>query len=33
MKDVTHHIIDDPMIRLDINTPEAYEDAKQKYLM
>jgi len=28
---VQEHALDDPMIRLDLNTPEAYEDAVRKY--
>ena len=28
---VQEHALDDPMIRLDLNTPEAYEDALRRY--
>lgn len=28
---VQEYILDDPMIRLDLNTPEAYEDAARRY--
>ena len=30
-KDVLELAIDDPMVRLDLNTPEAYEEAKRLY--
>ena len=29
--DVTRLVLDDPLVRLDVNTPEAYEEAKQQY--
>lgn len=31
LNDVHYLAIDDPIIRLDLNTPEAYRDAKEKY--
>ena len=28
---VTEVVIDDPMVRLDLNTPEDYEKARERY--